>query len=169
MANLDTVQIPMNVQAEEPGSSNQPKGVDDGVDAGAPHIIAMSFPGSLPQQEDKPGLRRRAASHAELRAVPAEATANLLKMVVQIQQQLAEGAQRQILFEADVLKRIDEAKTFSIQSAKKLLDDPYDRILHGIDVEFKEGERLKIHFRGHDAPVIEAILDELLAPTWTSA
>ena len=133
----------------------------------------MTSPSSLPVPEDKPGPKRRAASHAEPRAAPraapAEATANLLKMVVKIQQQLAEGAQRQILFEADVLKRIDEAKTFSIQSAKRLVDDSYDRILHGIEAEFKESERLKVHLRGHDATVFGAIWTSSSRWSWTSA
>ena len=62
------------------------------------------------------------------------------------------------------MKRIDEVKAFSIQSAKKLVDASYDRLLRGIEAEFKESERLKVHLRGHDAPVSQSILDEVLAP-----
>ena len=131
-------------RTRERGRSGHPQSADARTDTGAPHIMAMTSPGSFLVPEDEPVPKRRAASQAPREAAPAEALSNLL-MVVKIQQQLAEGAQRQLVFEADVLKRIVEVKMFSIQSVKKLVDESYDRSLHGIEAEFKESERLKNH------------------------
>ena len=125
---------------------------------------AGQSPSSLPVPEEEPGPRRRAASHAEPRAGTAETTANLLGMVSKLQQQLTESAKRMILFEADILKRLDENKEFAAKSTRALVDESCRSVVAGIEAEFSMSDRLKAHLIGRNEPVFETLFNQFHDP-----
>ena len=103
-----------------------------------------------------------ASGHAgSARPSAADATAALSAAVLQMQQRLEEMNHEKVLFEANLLKRLDDYKEFAGKSTKVTIDLACQDVLNGIEAEFTRPERFKAHLRGRDEPIFESLFDEL--------
>ena len=103
-----------------------------------------------------------ASGHAgSARPGAADATAALSAAVLQMQQRLEEMNHEKVLFEAKLLRRLDDYKEFAGKSTKVTVDLACQDVLSGIEAEFTRPERFKAHLRGRNEPIFESIFDEL--------
>ena len=78
-----------------------------------------------------------------------------------MQQRLEEMNHEKVLFEAKLLRRLDDYKEFAGKSTKVTIDLACQDVLNGIEAEFTRPERFMAHLRGRNEPIFESLFDEL--------
>ena len=86
------------------------------------------------------------------REIDREHLAEMARMMANLQAKVDALTRDNSRFEIDILKRVDEGKTFAMKSAKTLVDDSYHKIINEIEAEFAESARLKGHLLGKMRP-----------------
>ena len=84
--------------------------------------------------------------------------------MLKLQQMVDDMGRDKIRFEADMLKRLDEYKDFTIKSAKVLVDASCRDVVSGIEAEIVMPERFKAHLVGRSEPIFAALFEEIYVP-----
>ena len=130
--------------------------------AGGMHVL----PPDTPSPQSKPSKARRRSDSPQPDAMPRTLSPEnvrdeLLGIIAKMRAQLDAVTIDEMMFQTDVVKRLDESKTFVLSAARAAVDQS----IHGFEVkvaaELMESARLTKHLVGHDAPVLQPLVEAM--------
>ena len=128
---------------------------------------AYVLPPDTPSPQPKLSKARRRSDSPQQDAHPRPCTAEsvrgeLLAVIAKMQVQLNAITIDEMMFQTDVVKRLDESKTFVLSAARAAIDQS----IHGFEVkvaaEITQSARFTKHLVGHDAPVLKPLVEAMV-------
>ena len=65
-------------------------------------------------------------------------------------------------FQTDIVKRLDENKTFAFKTAQTMVETSAQDVRAGIAKEILDPERFSKHITGHDAPILQPLVEAIM-------
>ena len=130
--------------------------------AGGVHVL----PPDTPSPQSKPSKARRRSDSPPQDAHPRPCTAEsvrdeLLAIIAKMQVQLNNVTVDEMMFQTDVVKRLDESKSFVLKAAQAAVDQGIHGFEARVAAELMESARLTKHLVGHDAPVLQPLVEAM--------
>ena len=136
--------------------------------AGGVHVL----PPDTPSPQSKPSKARRRSDSPPQDAHPRPCTAEsvrdeLLAIIAKMQVQLNNVTVDEMMFQTDVVKRLDESKSFVLKVTRAAIDQSIRGFEVKVAEELAESARFAKHLMGHDAPVLKPLVVSMVAGQFT--
>ena len=123
-------------------------------------VLVAKTPGAMhlpiPDTPSPPPARRRMEDTAE------DVRRDLMGIIEKLQKKVDGITVDSMLFQTDIVKRLDENKTFTLKTAQTMVETSAQDVRAGIAKEILDPERFSKHITGHDAPILQPLVEGIM-------
>ena len=123
-------------------------------------VLVAKTPGAMrlpiPDTPSPPPARRRMEDTAE------DGRRDLMGIIEKLQKKVDGITVDYMLFQTDIVKRLDENTTFTFKTAQRMVETSAQDVRAGIAKEILDPERFSKHITGHDAPILQPLVEAIM-------